>query len=182
MPTDDFFSLLAAPYLKGWITYYLLGYYLQHHVSKQISIPAVLLMTIASCGIIIAMTYKTNLGHTVLSGSYQPYDSFYANASSLFALLYSAGVFLLFKSCNNKIGNLRAYGAIRSLSSFSLGVYAIHMLVINTLDLFIPHRILWDLGLRPFIVFAISLLLAWFGVKIMAWIRTCVSFIFRQSK
>ena len=29
MPTDDFFSLLAAPYLKGWITYYLLGYYLQ---------------------------------------------------------------------------------------------------------------------------------------------------------
>lgn len=182
MPTDDFFSLLAAPYLKGWITYYLLGYYLQHHLSKQISIPAVLLMTIASCGIIIAMTYKTNLGHTVLSGSYQPYDSFYANASSLFALLYSTGVFLLFKSCNNKIGNLRSYGAIRSLSSFSLGVYAIHMLVINSLDLFIPHRILWDLGLRPFIVFAISLLLAWIGVKIMAWIRTCVSFIFRQSK
>ena len=139
MPTDDFFSLLAAPYLKGWITYYLLGYYLQHHVSKQVSIPAVLLMTIASCGIIIAMTYKANLGHTVLSGFYQPYDSFYANASSLFALLYSAGVFLLFKSRNDKIGDLRAYGAIRSLSSFSLGVYAIHMLVINSLDLFIPH-------------------------------------------
>ena len=136
----------------------------------------------APCGIIIAMTYKANLGHTVLSGFYQPYDSFYANASSLFALLYSAGVFLLFKSRNDKIGDLRAYGAIRSLSSFSLGVYAIHMLVINSLDLFIPHRILWDLGLRPFIVFAISLLLAWFGIKIMTWIRTCVSFIFRLSK
>lgn len=40
----------------------------------------------------------------------------------------------------------------------------------------------WDLGLRPFIVFAISLLLAWFGIKIMTWIRTCVSFIFRLSK
>lgn len=182
MPTEGFFDLLATPYLEGWITYYLIGYYLQHHLSKQIPIPAVAIMTIASCGIIMAMTYKTNIGHTVLSGCYQPYDSFYANASSLFALLYSTGIFLLLKTCNNAIGGLSAYGAIRSLSGLSLGVYAIHMLVINSLDLFVPHRIIWDLGLRPFVVFAISLALAWSGVKIMALLRTCTNFVFRQSK
>ena len=175
MPSGDFFNLLAPPYLTGWITYYLLGYYLQNHLSCRKPISVVLVITVISCLIIIVMTFKTNIGHTVASGSYLPYDSFYANASCLFALLYSSGIFLLFKSLNDRIGKLRIYDTIRSLSSFSLGVYAIHMLVINTLDLFVPHRIIWDLGLRPFVVFAIALALSWTGKKIMDLVRLLIN-------
>lgn len=123
---------------------------------------------------------NANFEHTVLSGSYSPYDNFYANAENLLALVYASSLFLLFKSSNERIGNLRFYGAIKVMSGLSLGAYAIHMLVISSLDWFVLHRILWDLGLRPIVVFVVSLALSWAGVRLVALLRRCVAAAKRQ--
>ena len=54
----------------------------------------------------------------------------------------------------------RAYGIVRKLSTLSLGIYAFHMVLINVFDLFVPHRILWDLIVRPVVVIALAAVIA----------------------
>ena len=49
---------------------------------------------------------------------------------------------------------------ISKLSSFSFDVYAVHMMFIWALDVYVPHNIFWDAAIRPFVVFALSLLFA----------------------
>lgn len=178
--SGNLFNLFSVSYLDGWIVYYLLGYYLQRHCSFKASAVLLVTVSVASCVAIAALTLNANFEHTVLSGSYSPYDNFYANAENLLSLVYASSLFLLFKSLNERIGNLRFYGAIKAMSGLSLGVYAIHMLVISSLDWFVPHRILWDLGLRPIVVFAVSLALSWAGVRLMALLRRCVAAAKRQ--
>lgn len=170
--TGDLFNLLIVSYLSGWVMYYLLGYYLQHHFSHTAPTAFIVLAVAVSCVFTAMMTLKTNWGHTVLSGSYSPYDNFYANASSLPVLIYSICIFLLFKRANEKIGSLRFYDKIKAASRYSLGIYAIHMLVINSLDLFVPHQLAWDLVLRPLVVFAVSFALSWIGSRLLLLLRT----------
>lgn len=166
-PDHNALTLFTYPYLGGWLTYYLLGYYLVHYLPNDIKRLPIACVGAACAAFMIAMTVKTNGDHTVLSGAFAPYDGFYAGAAGLFGLIYSSSVLLLFKRANETVGNSKAYPVIRCLSSLSLGVYAIHMLVINTFDLFVPHSLAWDIALRPFVVFGLSLALAFAGVQIM---------------
>ena len=46
-----------------------------------------------------------------------------------------------------------------------------HMMVIHTLDLVVPHSIVWNIGLRPFVVFALALALSFIGKQFMAFTR-----------
>ena len=108
----------------------------------------------------IGMTIKTNIGHTVLSGRYAPYDNFYGNASGILAATYATCIFLLFRSKEERMQASRAYGIVRKLSTLSLGIYAFHMVLINVFDLFVPHRILWDLIVRPVVVIALAAVIA----------------------
>ena len=53
---------------------------------------------------------------------------------------------------------------ISKLSSYSFDVYAVHMMFIWALDVYVPHSIIWDAAIRPFVVFVLSLLFA-FGLE-----------------
>lgn len=167
LPDHSLLRLFTYPYLSSWLTYYLLGYYLVHLQKKEVSTGLLFLACFVSVFVMVSMTIKTNIDHSVASGAFAPYDGFYANASSLFALIYSSALILLFKKTNICVKNASIYPLIRKASALSLGVYAIHMLVINSFDLFVPHSFIWDIVIRPFVVFAISMLLAYGGKLFM---------------
>lgn len=167
IPDHSLLNLFMYPYLSSWLTYYLLGYYLVYFYKENTRSGALAVVCLVSVSIMICMTIKTNASHSVISGAFAPYDGFYTNASSLFALTYSTALILLFKKANTRIKALFAYPLIKKSSSLSLGVYAVHMLIINTFDLFVPHSVTWDIVIRPLVVFAISLLLALAGKEIM---------------
>ena len=172
-PDSTFLELFTIPYLGSWLTYYLLGYYLvRHNKLERVSSWKICLLAAITMLMMIILTFRTNLPHTVASGAFLDYDSFYANAGNLLALIYASSLFILASRRNDAVENSRLYPVIRKLSGLSLGVYAIHILVIDFLDMFIAHRLLWDVGIRPFAVFAISLLLTFAGKQLMAVFRS----------
>lgn len=162
IPGDLSLNYLKIPYVDGWIFYYFLGYYLVHGMRRKIQRRSVLVIAAATAfAAMVGMTIKTNIGHTVLSGNFAPYDNFYANAGGLLAAIYASCIFLLFKSREEHMRESHAYKFVRQFSSLSLGIYAFHMLLINAFDLYVPHRILWDLIIRPIVVIALAGIIAW---------------------
>ena len=160
-----------VPYLSSWLTYFLLGYYLVHYCDKKPAAWKSALVAVVCVAIMVVMTVKTNAPHTLAAGSFAPYDNFYASATGLFALVYAVALFFLFGHFNDAIGSAKAYPFINKMSGLSLGVYAMHMMVIHTLDLVAPHSIVWNIGLRPFVVFGLALALSFIGKQFMAFTR-----------
>lgn len=167
-PTHTLLSLFAVPYLTGPIFFYLLGYYVQHYVEiDRRASGSLALALVGSLAIMIGMTLKTNIGHTVASGEFADFDNFYLNIQHVFCACYSCAVFGLMKGAEpwfQKRGVFRSAG-FRLLSSVTLYVYLIHMLVINMLDVYVPHSIVWDLGVRPPVVIFASVV---FGLLLVA--------------
>lgn len=167
-PTHTLLSLFAIPYLTGPIFFYLLGYYVQHHVEIDRRARGVsALVIVGSLAIMVGMTLKTNIGHTVASGEFADFDNFYLNIQHVFCACYSCAVFGLLKGAEpwfQKRGVFRSAG-FRLLFSVTLYVYLIHMLVINMLDVYVPHSVIWDLGVRPPVVVLVSVM---FGLLLVA--------------
>lgn len=165
-PNHDLFSVFAVPYLTGAIMYYLIGYYIVTYspLDKRDGKmrPAFLIAAICSVVFMALMTIKTNVAHTVLSGAYSDYDNFYNNYLHLPVLVYSVSLFMLFRSLEPLFQSDKYpfMAVISKLSSFSFDVYAVHMMLIWALDVYVPHSIFWDAAIRPFVVFALSLLFA----------------------
>lgn len=158
-PNHELFSLMQVPHLSGWIMYYLLGYYFVHINRKHFQSALLLMVSVVSVGISAYMTIRTNTSHTVLSGAFSDFDSFYLSASGGLTALFSSCLFLLFKQGETKFAQMggRGKAILKRLSSLSFGVYAIHMLIINTLDVYVAHSVLWDICIRPIVVFSIAL-------------------------
>lgn len=159
----DLFSVLVVPYLTGAIMYYLIGYYIVTYSpfdgrSEKMR-PVLLIVMICSVVFMSLMTIKTNMPHTVLSGAFSDYDNFYNNYLHLPVLVYSVSLFMLFRSLEPLFQHDRHsfMAVISKLASFSFDVYAVHMMFIWALDVYVPHSILWDAAFRPFVVFALSL-------------------------
>lgn len=157
------FSVLVVPYLTGAIMYYLIGYYIVTYSpfdgrSEKMR-PVLLIVMICSVVFMSLMTIKTNMPHTVLSGAFSDYDNFYNNYLHLPVLVYSVSLFMLFRSLEPLFQHDRHsfITVISKLASFSFDVYAVHMMFIWALDVYVPHSILWDAAIRPFVVFALSL-------------------------
>lgn len=157
------FSVLVVPYLTGAIMYYLIGYYIVTYSlfdgrSEKMR-PVLLIVMICSVVFMSLMTIKTNMPHTVLSGAFSDYDNFYNNYLHLPVLVYSVSLFMLFRSLEPLFQHDRHsfMTVISKLASFSFDVYAVHMMFIWALDVYVPHSILWDAAIRPFVVFALSL-------------------------
>ena len=170
-PDGEFLGLFMVPYFSSWLTYFLLGYYLVHHCTAKPAVWKALLAAVVSVAIMVFMTLKTNAPHTVAAGAFAPYDNFYASATSLFALVYAMSLFFLFSRANDAIGKWKAYPFINKMSGLSLGIYAMHMMVIHTLDLVVPHSLAWNIGIRPFVVFLLALALSFAGKQFMAFTR-----------
>lgn len=122
---------LCLRYVGGFTTYFILGWYINNYdIKKQKSVYALGIL-----GLIISIvgTYilSTTTGRTI-----QMYENL-----SLNVLLQSVAVFLFVKT---KLKNIQYKDNkfIKLVSKNSLGIYAIHVIVIN-----IMYRILYRIGL-----------------------------------
>lgn len=131
------FAEFSYPYLSSWLLYYLAGYYLNTYLKKRIPFPVLILVMLCSVAFMFVMTVHVNDVARVDSVGPVKYDSFYANALGLGGAALSISLFIAGKQLNERIGSFRFYGAIKGLSSLSLGIYAIHMLVRNTIFFFL---------------------------------------------
>ena len=176
-PTDSLLSLLAIPYLTGPIFFYLLGYYIQRYVEVNCKVRSVLACSLfASLVAMIGMTFKTNYWHTAASGQFAEFDNFYLSIQNLLCVVYSCSIFGLMKGVEPKLQKNKFFhgGIFRLLTSVTLYVYLIHMLFINLFDVYVPHSITWDLGVRPPLVFLSSVA---FGL-VLSVIKTAIEKIY----
>ncbi len=162
-PVDELFANYSVSYLTGNVFYYLLGYYLTSYKKSALSttgktmLAAVLAAVLVIC--MTALSIRTNVVHTQPIGA--PYDNFYHSTAGLFVPIYATLVFLLARKVFSLDGASRgAKSALAKVSAYCLDIYAIHMLIINVLDVYVAHSIRWDVFIRPFVVFFISVVFA----------------------
>lgn len=177
------FSLARIDYVAGWVFYYLGGYWLvrivwprmREHRAVRSPLPLIAAAVLMVIGM-VALTYAANPVHTSAAAEI-PYANFW-QSESLLVPLYAGCVMLLGLRLFDS-GPLILDRCAQALSKYCLGMYAIHMLFINLLDVYVPHRISWDLGLRPLVVFALSLAAAFVGKwalsKISLLVRTGIA-------
>ena len=160
--TENLFSLLQVSYVTGFIFYYMLGYYLVHmdvELVCKISSKPYRLVLIALCCILlmIVLSLRTNILYT--QGSGLSYDNYFHSTTGPIIPIYSVCIFLLAMRVLNKSGMRLLDMGAKKMSALCLGIYAVHMPIINFLDVYVPHSIRWDLFIRPLVVLTISVVI-----------------------
>jgi surface polysaccharide O-acyltransferase-like enzyme len=112
-------------FFTGYIGYYVLGFYLGRLVPTRA-------LVMAGLGILAAATAFVFV--TVYVGQQQPnYDQFYEGYLSLFVVLMTASAFMLIRRFAGAISAV-ALRWISALSSASLGIYLLHVIVLDLMD------------------------------------------------
>ncbi|PLS28812.1 acyltransferase [Bifidobacterium parmae] len=128
-----FTSSLHWPlYMSQDMLYFLLGYYLVHHVEWRIPAWVWLLVAAASAAVMFGTALWINGYFSgALSGEYHNYG---INGSPV-RVVESVAVFMLFRGLEPRLRALpaRVRGLIRTLSGAVLGVYLFHLPVVNWL-------------------------------------------------
>jgi surface polysaccharide O-acyltransferase-like enzyme len=112
-------------FLTGYIGYYVLGHLLGRTNLTKTMLGAAVAVFVAAFAIVFA---------TVYAGRQSPtYDQFYEGYLSVTVVCLTAAVFLLARSVSTGISP-RALKWIQALSSASLGIYLLHIIVLDLLD------------------------------------------------
>ncbi len=112
-------------FFTGYIGYYVLGFYLGRLVPRRALVIAGLVVLAATTAFVFV---------TVYVGLQQPsYDQFYEGYLSVFVVLMTASAFMVIRRFAGAIpaGAMRW---INALSSASLGIYLLHVIVLDVMD------------------------------------------------
>ncbi len=113
-------------FITGYIGYYVLG----HLLAK---LPVTRAWVIGAAVTLVAMLAFVFV--TVYAGQQSPdYDQFYEGYLSLPVVLMTAAAFVVVRAAGPSLGG-RIAGWIRPLSGASLGIYLLHVLVLDLLDM-----------------------------------------------
>ncbi len=182
LPAVDAFvpvHLLTDPYSLNFftwsLTYFLLGYYLAHYVTRRFSAAALIAVCAVCVAAMLGLTRWLNAGHAG-----EAYNNLFAAAQGLPTLVYASALFLLFKGGEERFARAKSAGAIRKLSALSLKVYAIHIAFVWTFDtkvlsLAAPNSavaLLLQFVVEPLVVYACSLVVAWVVEKAKVALKT----------
>lgn len=158
--SDSIMSAIRVDYVydgTGALFYYLSGYYIVRYVDIKKKTVYVIPAILAPMAMTV-LTLICNVPYTAEFGNYQPFDNFFIGTSNVLCVVYALALFALFSSWEEKLRSCPLSSCITYLSTCSFGIYALHIPIINALDVYISHRILWDIVTRPFVVYFISLL------------------------
>ena len=148
-------SLFGTQSLTGGIAFYLIGYYVCNYLTPPkkkacfgIFLSCVALMFFTTIAINVDAIKQPNI----------PYDGFYTNAFSVFSFLGSTALFVLFKSLEPQLEKTpnKIKSIVEKLSSASLGVYLIHLLVMDFIATIAPHPWWISMTIEPVPVYIIS--------------------------
>lgn len=121
-----FFNSFNLQFVGGYTLYFILGWYLNNYDVKRSYV-----YSLGVIGILFSViaTYLLSIDSNM--ARYE-YDNLSMNI-----LFYSIMVFVLVKSyCSKKEINKRILSIVNSISKYSLGIYAIHALIIDRLNLY----------------------------------------------
>lgn len=133
--TEQYFtsSLHWLLYTSQDMLYFLLGYYLVHHVEWRFPTWAWLLIAVAAAAVMFGTALWTN-GYFSVTGLSSEYHNYAINGSPV-RVVESAAVFMLFRELEPRLralpGGTRSM--VHTLSGAVLGVYLFHLLTINWL-------------------------------------------------
>ena len=152
----EYASKVTIPVGGGYIIYVLLGYILSKVSLSLKQYIMVYGMAIAGLIMHIVGTYclSYNAGYIV-----QTFKG-YLNVP---CILYSVGVFVLFKQLGEKIKNQRVIDLIDWVSQYTFAVYLLHWFVMNVIvrKFYVDIRSMWYRLGAPIIIFAICIMITW---------------------
>lgn len=140
-------------YIKGYIFYFLFGYYLNNNKLSILKIIFIYICGIISFFFITLILYKFSIKKNTIYIKY-------FRGLNLHILFYSTSIFMFFKlNLNNyKINNL-----FKKLSQYTFGIYLIHPLILNKIRIitgdFSSIKLIFRIPLISIIVFIISIII-----------------------
>ena len=148
-------SLFGAQALCGELLFFLLGYYLQYYVEGQKISSCVLVFAVCVILMIIA-TLVVNIDAIRQPGI--SYDNFFSNAFSIFSIGASSSLFLALKSIEPQLQQLALAqkNILQCLSSASLGVYVIHLLIMDNVAFLFPHPWSISMTIEPPMIYLVT--------------------------
>lgn len=167
---DYYQGFFGAQSFTGGIMYFLLGYYLQNYAS--IKKRSVYVMLFVICVILMVLaTLAINMDALQTPGI--PYEGFFAHAFSFLGMGAAVSVFMLLKSGESRFQKMSDHtkGIIQRLSAASLGVYLIHLLVMNQIGYWWPHPWSIAMTIEPPIVYLISVVIVMAAQQVWALAR-----------
>ena len=152
-------SLFGARSFTGAIMFFLLGYYVQNYAGAKRS-PLACAVVFAACVVLMVISTLVINADAVRDPAIA-YDGFYASAFSIFAIGSSVSVFMLFKSCESRFSGVSCHlrGIVQRLSSASLGVYLIHLLIMDNIAFWVPHPWSVTMTIEPPLVYIIAVVI-----------------------
>ena len=146
---------LSLKYVGGFTTYYILGWYINNYELKNKRIIYIL----GLFGVLITIMGTYILSNTI-GKALQMYEYLYINV-----LFQTVAVFVIIK---DKFKNMHTNNLINSISKYSLGIYAIHALIV-TIMYKILEKINIDFALINIpIVFIVSFVLSYISSFILS--------------
>ena len=107
------------------------------------------------------MTIHTNDMTREIMGASTTYDGFYANAMGIPGAILSFSLFIAAKQLESRIASLRLYPRIRELSTLSLGIYAIHIQVLNAINYYLLDYVWFSIIIRAIVVYLLTAIFVW---------------------
>ena len=154
-------NTVSVPVGSSYIIYIMLGYILSKKtLSKK---QRILVYVLAIIGLLMHIMGTYYLSYE--AGSIVRTYKGYVNVP---CILYSVGVFVLFKQIGEKIKNEKIISLLEGVSSYTFAVYLLHWFIMDTMvrELNINvQSIVYRIG-APFIIFLISIGITWLIRKI----------------
>lgn len=159
---NEILSNAGVYFPMGYVGYYVLGHYLFHHPIRGKKEIAVYILGVF--GLISTVVFSV-----VISGRGDYFDATFMEQNSVNILLESVAVFVFFQNHVNHSTNAMT-STILSLSNYTLGIYLIHLLILENMSMVygIEHRLppLLSVPVVTIVVAALSFAATWVLSKI----------------
>jgi len=119
-------------FITGYIGYYVLGHLLGRMLVSKRLLAAAVGVFVAAFAIVFVTVYAGQQSST--------YDQFFEGYLSVTVVLLTAAAFLIMRSLSSALG-ARPLRWIRAFSSASLGIYLLHVIVLDFLDMAVSRAV-----------------------------------------
>ena len=144
---------LDYKYIKGYIFYFMFGYYLNNN---KISIYNIIIIYIFG---ITGFLFTTITLYHITIKKQKNYNQYF-RPLNLNILLYSTSIFMFFKL---NLNNYKQKQLMKKISNYTFGIYLIHPLILDKIQRIIGNfastKLLFSIPIKSMIVFFISLII-----------------------
>ncbi len=167
----DYVGLFTSlPMFTSAMVYYITGYYLAHQFEHKVPNWLLIVLALVSVATMFALEYSANMPPEA------EFNKFFVSTGSIPCYVLSSALFLLGKNIeqgrrHSGKGQPATYPVVKKMSAASLGVYLVHLLLVDLLGGASTQMPLVMMILRPIFVYLVCVLVIMAGQALIAKVK-----------